>query len=201
MQKKYFYKSVKWLGRIEFMSKDRLGYWERSSAYHNNADPRLEQRYNPMPMSEIDFFNCFEKRDFSNCRAFMDDKFQQHLIGQDLSGCKFDNAQIKGCILRKCKLQNASCREANFTQSKFYNADFWGADFWGADLDGVIFRGTNLRNADFRGCYLTATRFNWRLNADKVHGARFWEEDLEALLEGEADFLRTHGAIIEKKNV
>jgi DMSO/TMAO reductase YedYZ molybdopterin-dependent catalytic subunit len=197
---KYFYKSVKWLRRIEFMASDRLGYWERSSAYHNNADPRLEQRYDPKPMSETEFFNRLEKRDFSNCRAFVDDKFARHLTGLDLTGCKFDNAQIKGCILRKCRLQYASCRGANFTQSTFYNVDLEAADFRGADLDGAIFRGTNLRNADFRGSYLTATRFNWQINSDKVHGARFWQEDLEALLEDEVDFLSHHGAIIEKKN-
>jgi DMSO/TMAO reductase YedYZ molybdopterin-dependent catalytic subunit len=42
--KKYFWKSAKWLRGIEFMAKDRLGFWERNG-YHNGADPWLEQRY------------------------------------------------------------------------------------------------------------------------------------------------------------
>ncbi len=42
--KKYFWKSAKWLRAIEFMSSDRLGFWERYG-YNNHADPWLEERY------------------------------------------------------------------------------------------------------------------------------------------------------------
>ena len=42
---KYFYKSVKWLERIECLAEDRLGFWESDAGYHNGADPWLEQRY------------------------------------------------------------------------------------------------------------------------------------------------------------
>jgi DMSO/TMAO reductase YedYZ molybdopterin-dependent catalytic subunit len=41
---KYFWKSAKWLRGIEFLSYDRLGFWERYG-YNNNADPWLEERY------------------------------------------------------------------------------------------------------------------------------------------------------------
>ncbi len=44
MPKLYFWKSAKWLRGLEFMSKDKLGFWERYG-YHNDADPWLEQRY------------------------------------------------------------------------------------------------------------------------------------------------------------
>jgi DMSO/TMAO reductase YedYZ molybdopterin-dependent catalytic subunit len=40
----YFWKSAKWLQRIEFVSDDRPGYWE-VRGYHNRGDPWLEQRY------------------------------------------------------------------------------------------------------------------------------------------------------------
>ncbi|UCD00560.1 MAG: molybdopterin-dependent oxidoreductase [Promethearchaeota archaeon] len=40
----YFYKSAKWLAKITFLEKDRLGYWERRG-YSNKADPWKEQRY------------------------------------------------------------------------------------------------------------------------------------------------------------
>ncbi len=42
--KKYFWKSAKWLRGLEFMSQDKLGFWERYG-YNNHADPWLEERY------------------------------------------------------------------------------------------------------------------------------------------------------------
>ncbi|RYX99041.1 MAG: sulfite oxidase-like oxidoreductase [Bradyrhizobiaceae bacterium] len=40
----YFWKSAKWLQRIEFVIDDKPGYWE-VRGYHNRGDPWLEQRY------------------------------------------------------------------------------------------------------------------------------------------------------------
>jgi len=40
----YFWKSAKWIRRIEFSTADKPGFWERNG-YHNNADPWLEERY------------------------------------------------------------------------------------------------------------------------------------------------------------
>jgi len=42
--KLYFWKSAKWLRGLEFMAKDKLGFWEKYG-YNNDADPWLEQRY------------------------------------------------------------------------------------------------------------------------------------------------------------
>jgi DMSO/TMAO reductase YedYZ molybdopterin-dependent catalytic subunit len=42
--KKYLWKSAKWLRGIEFMSKNRLGFWEQRG-YHDEADPWKETRY------------------------------------------------------------------------------------------------------------------------------------------------------------
>jgi DMSO/TMAO reductase YedYZ molybdopterin-dependent catalytic subunit len=42
---RYFYKSVKWLERIQFSAVDELGYYERSG-YSNSADPWKEERFN-----------------------------------------------------------------------------------------------------------------------------------------------------------
>src|SRR5262249_60987326 len=41
--KKYFWKSAKWLRGLEFMPRNRLGFWEKRG-YHDEADPWLEQR-------------------------------------------------------------------------------------------------------------------------------------------------------------
>ncbi|MBM9594502.1 sulfite oxidase-like oxidoreductase [Roseitranquillus sediminis] len=40
----YFWKSAKWLKRIEVIGTDRAGYWERNG-YHMYGDPWSEQRY------------------------------------------------------------------------------------------------------------------------------------------------------------
>ncbi|QTL04259.1 sulfite oxidase-like oxidoreductase [Aquabacter sp. L1I39] len=40
----YFWKSAKWLKRIEFLPADKLGFWEERG-YHERGDPWTEQRY------------------------------------------------------------------------------------------------------------------------------------------------------------
>ena len=40
----YFWKSAKWLKRIEFVAGDRPGFWEERG-YHNRGDPWTEERY------------------------------------------------------------------------------------------------------------------------------------------------------------
>ncbi len=40
----YFWKSAKWVTGVEFMAKDRRGFWEKHG-YHNRGDPWKEERY------------------------------------------------------------------------------------------------------------------------------------------------------------
>ncbi len=40
----YFWKSAKWVRRLELMAGDRPGFWEELG-YHNHGDPWQEQRY------------------------------------------------------------------------------------------------------------------------------------------------------------
>jgi DMSO/TMAO reductase YedYZ molybdopterin-dependent catalytic subunit len=40
----YFWKSAKWVTGVEFVAKDRQGFWE-SAGYHNHGDPWREERY------------------------------------------------------------------------------------------------------------------------------------------------------------
>ena len=42
--KRYFWKSAKFLRKLEVMSEDRMGFWELNG-YHNDADPWQEQRH------------------------------------------------------------------------------------------------------------------------------------------------------------
>ncbi|HEX8918648.1 MAG TPA: sulfite oxidase-like oxidoreductase [Chloroflexota bacterium] len=39
----YFWKSAKWVNRVEFLELDQLGFWEKLG-YHNEGDPWKEQR-------------------------------------------------------------------------------------------------------------------------------------------------------------
>jgi DMSO/TMAO reductase YedYZ molybdopterin-dependent catalytic subunit len=42
--RRYFWKSAKWIRRIELVSKDHPGFWERNG-YHNEANPWREERF------------------------------------------------------------------------------------------------------------------------------------------------------------
>jgi DMSO/TMAO reductase YedYZ molybdopterin-dependent catalytic subunit len=42
--KRYAWKSAKWVRGLEFMDRDRPGFWERYG-YHNDGDPWKEERY------------------------------------------------------------------------------------------------------------------------------------------------------------
>jgi DMSO/TMAO reductase YedYZ molybdopterin-dependent catalytic subunit len=44
----YFWKSAKWVSRLELMARDRPGFWEQNG-YHDRGDPWLEQRYQGDP--------------------------------------------------------------------------------------------------------------------------------------------------------
>ena len=44
----YFWKSAKWITRLELMADDRPGFWEQNG-YHDRGDPWLEQRYQGDP--------------------------------------------------------------------------------------------------------------------------------------------------------
>ncbi|HML22215.1 MAG TPA: sulfite oxidase-like oxidoreductase [Aggregatilinea sp.] len=41
---RYFWKSAKWLRKLEFSATDKPGFWEQAG-YHNDGDPWKEERY------------------------------------------------------------------------------------------------------------------------------------------------------------
>ena len=82
-QKRYFYKSLKWLRRIELLSENHLGYWERESAYHNNADPLLEQRFDPERVASAEVIKRF--REASDFDAFRSGSPEDVVIGARFS--------------------------------------------------------------------------------------------------------------------
>jgi DMSO/TMAO reductase YedYZ molybdopterin-dependent catalytic subunit len=44
METPYFWKGAKWVRSLEFMSRDRRGFWEQAG-YHNRADVWREERF------------------------------------------------------------------------------------------------------------------------------------------------------------
>ena len=197
---KYFYKSLKWLQQIELMAADRRGFWERTSAYHNNADPWREQRYDPQPMPVEEFARCLAARDFGDAYAIMDEQFKQ-LRGVDLSGANFARAAIKACDLSGVMLRGARCAAANFTRTQFSDANLREADLAGCDFEGADLRGADLRGADLRGAFLTAAQFAHQHRPAQIAGAKFLRADLmnEGLDEAERVFIldAKNGALIE----
>jgi len=197
---KYFYKSLKWLRQIELLAADRLGFWERTSAYHNNADPWAEERYDPQPMAADEFARRMAARDFSGAAAIMDGQFAQWR-GADLRGLNLRGAQIKACDLGGADLRGAAAAGANFTRSAFAGTDLREADLSNADFEGADLRGADLRGADLRGSFLTVAQFAHQHRPARVAGARFRRADIanEGLDEAERRFLLdpAHGAIIE----
>ena len=197
---KYFYKSLKWLVEIELLADDRLGYWEDASAYHNNADPELEERYVPRVLAPGELDERVARRDFKVVVAIADAQFTQ-LRERDLDGADFRRAQIKSCRLTRVSLRGAQCAGANFTRSFFTGSDLSGADLSGCDLEGASFVNSDLRGADLRGAFLTMTSFAHARFGARIAGARFRVEDIErdGVDEVERRYLLepSHGAWLE----
>ena len=165
-------------GELELLAEDRLGYWERVSAYHQNADPWRSQRFASRPMDPEEFQRRLASRDFRGAIATKDSQFSR-LAGVDLSHAAFEDAQIKGCLIQGVVLRHANLRGANFSGSTFRGSDLRGADFTGADLEGARFVNTDLRGADLRRTWLSGTRFFSNRLGAKVTGARFLRTDIE----------------------
>lgn len=183
---RYFYKSLKWLVRLEFLAEDRLGYWEREAGYHNTADPWLEQRYQAAALMPHEVQALLAQRELG----------QRDLRGLDACGLSLPGLRAVGTLLRNAKFaQSVLCGAcfdgANLTNANFRQADLRGATFRGADLEGADLAGADLRGCDFYGASLLAASFSSQA-ADGSHelpavldaGTRFdpavWEQLLPA---------------------
>lgn len=188
---RYFYKSLKWVRRIELLAENRLGYWERSDGYHDNADPWPgDERFvgGSLRPGELDALRRGEQ--LARWR-------RQTVRGADLRGWDpptraLGALLLKNCDLRGARLAGADLAGANFSLSDLRGADLRGADLRGADLEGANFAGADLRGADLRETALTATSFFAGEAAAprdeaQVAGAAF--AGASGLLEGVAEWL------------
>ncbi len=151
---KYFYKSVKWLERIDFLAEDRLGYWEADAGYHNVADPWREERYMAATLSKQEAAELIQARDFRGC-----DLRSISAADRDLTELKAANALLRNADFRRAQLQRANFRGANLSNAHLLSADLRDADFENADLEGADFSGADLRGANVVGASLFGTSF------------------------------------------
>jgi DMSO/TMAO reductase YedYZ molybdopterin-dependent catalytic subunit len=190
---RYFYKSLKWLRRIELLAADRLGTWERESSYHNHADPWAgDERFTSGSVDPDKLRRFREAAGFDRWRGA-----RKVMLGLDLRGWRpasrdLSDLHLKNCDLRDARLEGADLRGSNLSLSDLRGASLAGADLRGADLEGVDFAGADLRGADLRDSKLSATRFFERRSdgsrvAAKVVGLLL--EGSEGLLEEQEDFL------------
>lgn len=195
--RRYFYKSLKWLTRIELLAEDRLGYWEGQAGYHNKADPWLEQRFIAPSLDKRAAAALLTTRDLHG----------QEVLGLDASGRDLTGLQAAGAVLRNARFAGATLREAvfdgaNLALANLSGADLRGASLRGAGLDGVDFTGADLRGCDLRGALLTAATF-CQIAADgaPIRGAQFDattridEASLAELMPQQREFIgrQTHG--------
>lgn len=151
---RYFYKSLKWLERIDFLPNDRLGFWEQSAGYHNTAEPWLEQRYVAPDLSRAEAARILATRDIAARELRSIDA-----AGRDLAGLVARDAILRDANFQGCSLAGACFDGANLTNAHFARADLRGATFRDADLEGADLAEADLRGADLRGARLFGASF------------------------------------------
>ena len=182
---RYFSKSCKWVRLVELLAEDRLGYWERTSGYHNDADP--------WPGDRRFVSGSLRPEQLERFLAASDhDKYRDRpLIGVDLrswaprtrGSVDLRRIALKGCDLRGVDLSGTDLRGANLSLSDLRGARLLGADLGGADVEGADFEGADLTGANLDGAACAATNLVGAVVVGlRWHGAQGLLEDSEAWL-------------------
>lgn len=195
---RYFYKSLKWLRRIELLDEDRLGFWERDSSYHNVGDPWPgDQRFRTGSIDPDELARFRTAADLSPWRAP-----RKVLLGVDLRGWRpaatdLTGLRIKNSDLRGADLAGLDLSGANLSLCDLRGARLAGARLCGADLEGADLAGADLTGADLTGAALSATRFfaasprGAIVEAARVEGLRLG--GATGLLEDQEEWLAARG--------
>lgn len=153
---RYFYKSIKWLARIELLAEDMLGTWEQGG-YHNRADPWAEERYTGGSLKTTELARLRRDLDFSAWVGVP-------IISCDLSGLDLAGRDLRGLILKDCDLRGvdlsgATLRDCNLTNCDMRGARLRGVRMVDCDLDGVDLSNADLREADLVGVLANGITF------------------------------------------
>lgn len=185
---RYFYKSLKWLRRIEFLAEDRLGYWEAEAGYHNHADPLLEERYVVGGISPAEARALLANRNVDGR-----DLLSLEAASLDLRGLSARGAKLRNALFESSDLRDADLSECNLSNARLAGADLRGASLRGADVEGADFSGADLRGADLSEASLFGTTFvpeppagedattTWPFGAQLDTGTRIDPDALERL--------------------
>ncbi len=186
--RKYFYKSVKWLEKIELLSEDRLGYWEADAGYHNLADPWKEQRYMAATIDRREAAKLIESKDFSDRDLRSIDASNRNLDGLNASG-----ASLRDASFEQCSLIAADFSNANLSNASFVGADLSSATFSKTDVEGADFSGANLSDVDLSDCSLIGATFFTDSTGGavcaKIESAVFSTDQLESLSPQQREFV------------
>ncbi len=186
---RYFYKSIKWLRRIELLERNRLGFWEATAGYHDHADPWREERYVASDVDRRLARQLIESRDFTGRDLRGIDCRDRQLEGLAAHGALLRNADFAGA-----ELPRADFRGANLSNARFAGADLRQANFAGADLEGADFSNADLRGADLRGCSFFGASFcgnaadSRQLLVDRA--TQIDDDSLHQLTPGQRSFLQ-----------
>lgn len=156
---RYFYKSLKWLERIELLAEDKPGYWESETGYHNRADPWLEQRYAVPNLDRRDVRALLSTRNFSGRDLRSIQAAHLDLAGLQALDAALRDADFRRAILRNAVFDGANLSNAHFQQADLRFASFRPTDRQQADLEGADFRGADLRGAVFEQVSLFGATF------------------------------------------
>lgn len=200
---RYFYKSLKWVRQVRVLKDDVPGYWERESAYHNNADPFREERYEEARQATAE-----QSRRFRELESF--DEFRRQdapavLIKANLSNWTPKTKDLHGLQLKACDFDGADLsgvdfRGANLTLSKFFRANLSGVDFTGADLEGVDLSGAaSLAGARLIDVSMAAAKFCMAKHHGELRGPKTLEgmvlQRARGLMESQEAYLRERGIV------
>ena len=162
---RYFYKSVKWLERIELLETDQLGYWEAEAGYHNGADPWAEERYAAPNILPKVLERALKTRDFSGL-----DLRGLQAAGMDLRGLRARGAKLRDSHFEGARLDGAAFTDANLSNAHLNGASLVGADFTGADVEGAAFDGADLTEARFAVASDFGATFDGATRSDDAPG-------------------------------
>jgi DMSO/TMAO reductase YedYZ molybdopterin-dependent catalytic subunit len=186
---RYFYKSVKWLTRIELLDVDQLGYWEAESGYHNEADPWREQRYLASTLDRREMAELIASNDFSG----------RNLLGilasnRDLRKLNARQALLRNATFERSDLQGADFSGANLSNANLQHADLRNCNFQGADLEGANFTSADLRGANLLDCSLIGSSFfdpeiGWESGAKFDTGTQIKESVIAPLFPEQLKYL------------
>jgi DMSO/TMAO reductase YedYZ molybdopterin-dependent catalytic subunit len=188
---RYFYKSLKWVRRIELVAEDQLGFWERTSDYHNGADPVSGyERFTTGSLRPAQLERFLAAENYAKYR-------KKVLLGLDLRSWDPKSKALRGLVLKNCDLRGvdlskSDLRESNLSLSDLRGADLSSADVRGSDLEGADFTGADLSNADLSFSALSATRFSDGTSEAVVAGMKW--EDVFGLVESQEEFLEHHAS-------